>query len=96
MTIEPLTPEIARELRLPAERRAGVDRERRRARIGGGRRAGSRPGDVILSVNGQNATTVDTVGALLDRVLPGRNARIVVLRRAADGFRETLVLVRKR
>jgi serine protease Do len=95
MTIEPLTADIARELRLPADRRAGVivtEIEPGSAAFDGG----LRQYDVIVSVNGQNATTVDAVGALLDRVQSGRNARIVVLRRAGDGLRETLLLVRKR
>ena len=45
-----------------------------------------------LVVNGQAATSVDTVGALLDRVLTGRNARVVILRNG----QEALVLLRKR
>jgi serine protease Do len=95
MSIEPLTPEVARELRLPADRRTGVivaEVEPGSAASDGG----LRQYDVIVSVNGQNATTVDTVGALLDRVQSGRNARIVILRRVGETLRETLLLVRKR
>jgi serine protease Do len=90
MTIETLTPDLARQLRIPQGRTGVVISD-----IEPGSPAaqqGLRPGDVIVSVNGQPATSVDTVGALLDRVLVGRNARVVVLRNGA----EALVLLRKR
>jgi serine protease Do len=90
MTIETITPEIARQLRLPPGKTGVVVTE-----IEPGSAAaqqGLRPGDVIVSVNGQAATSVDTVGALLDRVQVGRNARVVILRQGE----ESLVLMRKR
>jgi len=90
MTIETLTPDLARQLRVPQGRTGVVVSD-----VEPGSPAaqqGLRPGDVIVSVNGQPATSVDTVGAVLDRVLNGRNARVVVLRSG----QEALVLLRKR
>jgi serine protease Do len=90
MTIETLTPDLARQLRTPQGRTGVVisDIEPGSAAA----QQGLRPGDVIVSVNGQPATSVDAVGAVLDRVQTGRNARVVILRNG----QEALVLLRKR
>jgi serine protease Do len=90
MTIETLTPDLARQLRVPQGRTGVVVSDVEPSSPAA--QQGLRPGDVIVSVNGQPATSVDTVGAVLDRVLIGRNARIVVLRNG----QEALVLLRKR
>lgn len=90
MTIEGITPEIARQLRLPPGRTGVVISEVEPGSLAF--QQGLRAGDVIVSVNNQPATSVDTVGKALDGVLVGRNARVVILR---DG-EETLVLMRKR
>ena len=90
LTIEAITPDIARELRLPAGKTGVVisDVEQGSPAF----QNGLRPGDVIVSVNDQPATSVDAASAALDRVAVGRNARVVVFRNG----QETLVLMRKR
>jgi len=95
MTIEQITPETARALRLPQGRTGVVVSEV--DPTSSAAQGGLRPGDIILSVNGTAASTVDEVGSLLDKVPSGRAARLVVSTAGNGGERqERLVVVRKR
>jgi len=89
MSIGALTPEIARQVELPAGRSGavvrGVDP------TGAAARGGLRPGDVIVEVNDAATSSVTQVNAALQRVQSGRLVRLVVWR---DGS-ETLVQIRK-
>jgi len=90
MTIDNLTPSIARQLGAPSSVRGAVVTDVEAASAAA--QSGLRRGDVIIAVSGQAVTSADQAGAALDRVAVGRNARLTVWR---DG-REQLVLVRKR
>ena len=90
MTIEPISPNLARRLNLPAGTGGAVVTDIEQA--GAAARGGLVPGDVITEINGARVANVDQVSKALDAVAVGRTARIVVFR---DG-REVLVLVRKR
>ena len=89
MSIEPVTPDIARQLQIPSGRGGAmvsdVDPQ------GAAAQNGVRPNDVILGVNDQATTTVGQVQAALERVPSGRLARMLIWR----GGRELLVQVRK-
>jgi serine protease Do len=90
MTIEGLTPNLARRLSVPQGQGGAVVSE---VDPGGpAQQAGVQAGDVILQVSGQAVSSVDQVGKALDAIPAGRTARIVVFR----GGREVLALVRKR
>ncbi len=90
MEIEDVTPAIARQLRVPTNRGGAV--VSRLDPRGAAAQQGLARGDVILSVNGQDTTTIDEVADALDAVPTGRTARIIVWRQG----REILVLVAKR
>jgi len=90
MTIEGITPNLARRLNLPAGTGGAIVRDVEPASAAA--RGGLVPMDVITEVNGQKVTTVDQVSKALEAVGEGRTARIIVLRNG----REVLVLVRKR
>jgi serine protease Do len=90
MSIEGITPNLARRLGLPSGRGGAVVSEVDPTSPAA--EAGIRPGDVITMVNGQTVTSVDQVADALDAIAAGRTARIVVFR----GGREVLVQVRKR
>jgi serine protease Do len=90
MTIEGLTPNLARRLSVPQGEGGAVVSDVDAG--GAAQQAGIQPGDVILQINGQTVSSVDQVGKALDAVPAGRTARIIVFR----GGREVLTLVRKR
>ncbi len=90
MTLGPITAAAARDLELPAGRGGAVVTAVEP--IGPAGQAGLVPGDVILSVQGQDVKNVSDVTTALGKLATGRTARIVVWR----GGREALVLVRKR
>jgi len=90
MTIDNLTPAIARQLGAPSAVRGAVVTAIEAASPAA--QSDLRRGDVIVAVNGQAVTSADQAGAALDGVAVGRNARLTIWR---DG-REQLVLVRKR
>jgi serine protease Do len=89
MEIEELTPDIARQLRVPAGRGGAVV-----TRIDQRGAAAQRlaAGDVILSVNSRDMSTLDEVAEALEAIPSGRTARLIVWRQG----REVLVLVTKR
>ena len=90
MSIEGITPSLARRLNLPNGHGGAIVSDL--DPTGAAAQAGLVPGDVIVAVNGQPMTSVDQVSQALGSIQAGRNARIVVYR---DG-REVLILIRKR
>jgi serine protease Do len=90
MSIEGLTPSLARQLRVPSGTGGAVVSDVDPG--GAAAQGGIRPRDVILRVNGEPVASINQVSAALDALGPGRTARIVVFRNG----REVLALVRKR
>jgi serine protease Do len=90
MTIEPVTPAIARQLSLPNGRGGAVVSEVEP--FSPAQQGGMTRGDVILAVNDRAVSTVDQVGDALEALPSGRTARILVWR----GGREVLVRMIKR
>jgi serine protease Do len=89
MTIEGVTPNVARRLSLPSGATGAIVSDVDQA--GAAASSGIRPGDVITQINGQPVTSVDQADKALDAIPQGRTARIVIFR----GGREVLVQVRK-
>ncbi len=89
MTIDRVTPQIARQLELPAGRTGAVVTEVEPGGVAA--QNGVRPGDVILGVNDQVTSSVEQVNTALGRIVSGRLARLLIWR----GGQETLVQVRK-
>ena len=84
ITLGPLTPEIARRLRIAADTQGAVVID---VRPGGpAARNGLQPGDVILEVDRRRATGVDDVIAELQRVPPGGTALLLVMRGGQEVF----------
>ena len=92
MTIGAATPELARQLELPAGRTGAVVREVDPTGVAA--RSGLRPGDLIMGVNDVATATVSQVNAALERVPSGRLVRLQVWRGGRQGA-ETLVQIRK-
>jgi len=89
MTIEGITPILARRLSLPSGTGGAVVSDVDQG--GAAATGGIRPGDVITQINGQPLSNVDSVSKALDAVPHNRMARIVVFRAG----REVLFQVRK-
>ncbi|MGE3959430.1 MAG: Do family serine endopeptidase [Vicinamibacterales bacterium] len=88
LTLGNLTPQMARRLQMPSGQTGAVVTEVDDA----GPSAGIlRPGDVILSVNGQEVSSAAEAGRELQRIPSGRIARVLVWR--GDG--EVFVTIRK-
>jgi serine protease Do len=94
MTIEPITPDIARELRLPSGRGGAIVSNVGRASPAFN--AGVAPNDVILEVNRKPVTSVSQVKRALDEAAPGSTVFMVVWRAGAAGGQETFLTLRKR
>jgi serine protease Do len=92
ITINSVTPDIMQELNVPRGRGGAVVEEVTPYSPASGNLV---RGDVILSVNGTEARSVEEVGAALDAVPSGRTARLIVWRQQ-NGGQEQLVLIRKR
>jgi serine protease Do len=90
MSVEPLTPQIARRLQVPADRGGAMvsDMDPRGAAAQGG----MAPRDVILAINGKAVTSRDEVTRTLEQIPVGRIARVLVWR----GGTEQLVTMRKK
>jgi len=90
MTVEPITPEIAREAELPRNRGGAVvsNVERNSAALN----AGVAPGDIILEVNRQPVTNVSQVTRALQSAGPNTPVFLLVWR---DG-RERFIVLAKR
>ena len=84
MQVEPITPEIARELDLPRNRGGAivVDVERNSPAAV----AGIRPKDVILEVNQQPVSNVSQVQRELQRATPGQPVFLLLRREDENVF----------
>ena len=85
MTLDPITPEIARRLELPASSAGGaivvdVDRNSPAAR------GGVIPGDVILEVNRQKVANVSQINRELQKVQNGQVAFLLIWRDGNNQF----------
>jgi serine protease Do len=84
MTLDPITPDIARRIDLPANSGAAVvtDVERNSPAYNGG----VLPGDVILEVNRQKVANVSQITRELQKVQAGQPAFLLVWRDGANTF----------
>lgn len=89
MTLQDLTPDVARQLNTPSGTGGAVIVELEPR--GAAARAGLRPRDVITEVNGTSVNNASEAGRALQRVESGRIARLLVLR----GGQEIFLTVRK-
>jgi S1-C subfamily serine protease len=83
MAVEPLTPDVARELGLSGRKEGVVVRDVNPD--GAAASAGLRPGDVITRVNGQEVTTPGELKSALN-ASSDRPALLLVTRENADIF----------
>jgi serine protease Do len=84
MTLEPITPEMARRLELPGNTGGAVVTDVDRNSPAD--RATVAPGDVILEVNRQKVTTPSQVTRELQKVQPGQPAFLLIWRDGNDVF----------
>ena len=94
MTIEPVTPDIARELRLPSGKGGAIVSNV--SRSSPAFNAGVAPNDVILEVNRKPVSNVSQVKRALDDAAPGSTVFLVVWRIGPSGGQETFLTLRKR
>jgi serine protease Do len=94
LTLEPITPEVARQLDLPRGQGGAIvaDVEGRGAAAAGG----VAPNDVILKVNGQAVTNVSQVTKALQNTPAGAPVFMHVWRQGRDGGHEVFVSMTKR
>jgi S1-C subfamily serine protease len=83
MTVQPLTPQVARELELSAKKDGVVIREL--DPDGAAAAAGLQPGDVITQVNGKTVASASELKAALAQS-PDRPALLLVARKGGDAF----------
>ena len=90
MTVEPVSPQIARRMQVPGGRGGAVvsDMDPRGAAAQGG----MVPGDIIMSVNDKVVASADDTIKALEQVPTGRLARVIVWRSG----QEQLVTLRKK
>jgi len=94
MTIEPITPDIARELELPRGKGGAIVSSV--SRSSPANNAGVLPNDVILEVNRTPVTNVTQVTRELQRAEPGSTVFLVVWRVGPTGGQENFLTLRKR
>jgi serine protease Do len=94
MQIEAITPDIARELRLPSGRGGAIVSNV--SRSSPAFNAGVTPNDVILEVNRKAVSSVSQVKRALDEAAPGSTVFLVVWRIGPSGGQETFLTLRKR
>ena len=94
MAIEPVTPDIARELKLPSGQSGAVVSDVSRGSPASN--AGVLPGDIILSVNRNPVTSVSQVTRELESAPQGSTVFLVVWRVGRNGGQETFLTLRKR
>ena len=92
MSVEPMTGGIARQAGVPAGKGGAIVSEVTPSSAAA--RGGVAPGDVILSVNDKDVTSVSDVTKALDAVQPGHTARVLVWR--AQERAEEYLTLRKR
>jgi serine protease Do len=92
VTLNNITPDIARRLELPAGAKGAVitdvDQDTPAARV-------LQPGDVILQVNPQPVSSASEASQLLRAVGSGRTVGLLIMRRGPGGNTEQFVTVRK-
>jgi serine protease Do len=84
MTLDPITPDVARRLDLPPNQGAAIVSDVDRDSAAGN--AGIAPGDVILEVNRQKVSTVSQVTRELQKVPAGTPAFVLVWRDGQQVF----------
>jgi serine protease Do len=84
MTLDPITPDVARRLDLPSNQGAAIVSDVDRDSAAGN--AGIAPGDVILEVNRQKVSTVSQVTRELQKVPAGTPAFVLVWRDGQQVF----------
>jgi serine protease Do len=84
MTLSPVTPQIARQLDLPATASGVVVTEVEPDSVAAN--AGIRPGDLIRRVNGKEVGSIDSVRSALTAQGGGKPALVMVSRQGADLF----------
>ena len=94
MTIEPVTPDIARELKLPSGRSGVLVNDVSRGSPASN--AGVAPGDIILEVNRNPVSSVSQVTRELESAPRGSTIFLVVWRIGRAGGQETFLTLRKR
>ncbi len=94
MEIEPITPEIARELELPRGKGGAIVSNV--SRSSPANNAGVVPNDVILEVNRVPVSNVSQVTRELQSAAPGSTVLLVVWRVGPAGGQETFLTLRKR
>ncbi len=94
MTVEPVTPDIARELRVPSGKGAALVSDVSRSSPASN--AGVQPNDVILEINGTPMSNVGQVTRELQSAAPGSTVLLVVWRVGPLGGQETFLTLRKR
>jgi serine protease Do len=94
MTIEPVTPDIARELKLPSGQNGVLVSDVSRGSPASN--AGVTPGDIILSVNRNPVSSVSQVTRELESAPQGSTVFLVVWRVSRTGGQETFLTLRKR
>ena len=94
MTIEPVTPDIARELKLPSGRSGALVSDVSRGSPASN--AGVAPGDIILEVNRSAVSSVSQVTRELESAPPGSTVFLVVWRVTRNGGQENFLTLRKR
>jgi len=94
LTLEPITPDIARQLELPRGQGGAIvtDVERRSAAAAGG----ILPNDVILKVNNQPVTSLSQVTKALQSTPAGTPVFLHVWREGPNGGQEVFVTMTKR
>ncbi|HKW03200.1 MAG TPA: trypsin-like peptidase domain-containing protein [Vicinamibacterales bacterium] len=90
MQLRDITPAIARDLGLPANRTGAVISSVEPA--GSAFRAGLATGDVIVGIDGNPVASVEQAGAILDKIPAGQSVRVIYLRDGQEG----LAVMRKR
>jgi serine protease Do len=88
LNLRTVTPEVARQLKLPAGQRGAAVIE---VDPNGPAARGLREGDVIMSINGVRIETAADAAREFQRIESGRNARILLWRNGAELF----VIIRK-
>ena len=89
VSVEPITPSVTRQLRVPAGRGGAVVAE---VSPRGPALGALTPGDVILAINGAPVSSVEDVATRLERARVGTLIRILVWRQGS----EQVAMVRKR
>jgi serine protease Do len=84
MQLEPITPEISRQLDLPRGRGGAIVADVERGSIAAN--AGIQPNDVIVEVNRQPVANVSQITRALENAAPGRPVFVVVWRDGQEYF----------